>query len=246
MRAGRRADRAQGRRGPRGRGHLLGHRRRSTSPRGRQRDGPAPARGRRGRPRQDEPARAGDLRLHRDRGLGHHPQPLGPRPHAGRLQRRLRRGAGRRALRRRVGVGRRRVDPHPRRALRPVRAEAAARPDLARPGSRALARAVGDRLAGALGRGLGPLARRLPRRRQRRPARARADVLAGRAHEARARCGSPSRPRRHARSPPPIVGDRGQGGRRARPPTCCARSATRSRRATPTGAWSATTSPRAT
>ena len=60
----------------------------------------APARGGRGDHRQDERSRARDLRLHRDRGLGRDPQPLGPRAHAGRLERRQRRG-GRGGARRR-------------------------------------------------------------------------------------------------------------------------------------------------
>ena len=54
--------------------------------------------------------------------------------------------------RRRAGLRRRRLDPHPRRLLRPVRAQAAARPHLARAQARGLARPVGV---------YGPLARRV-------------------------------------------------------------------------------------
>ena len=99
-----------------------------------------PARSGRGDPRQDEPARAGDHGLHRVAQLGRHPQPLGPRAHAGRLERRQRRRGGRRPGRRRARHRRRRLDPHPRRLLRPVRAEAPARARLADARRPALAR----------------------------------------------------------------------------------------------------------
>ena len=127
----------------------------------------------RDRPRQDEPSRARDLRLHRDRGVGDHPQPVGHDPHARRVERRLGGRDRRRPLRGGHRVGRRGLDPHPRGALRPLRPEAPARPDLARAGTRALARALGRRLRHPDRRGLGALARRLPRRRSRRAAPAR-------------------------------------------------------------------------
>ena len=61
----------------RGRRHHARHRRASTSPAEQDSDaGRAPARGRRGDPRQDQPARARDPRLHRVEDLRHHPQPV--------------------------------------------------------------------------------------------------------------------------------------------------------------------------
>ena len=102
----------------------LRHRRLHRAGQGRLRDGAAPARGGRDRRRHDPAAGAGDLRLHRVGDLGRHPQPLEPAAHAGRLQRRLRRGGRRRAGADRLGRRRRRLDPHPRRLLRPLRAEA--------------------------------------------------------------------------------------------------------------------------
>ena len=74
--------------------------------------------------------------------LRRHPQPVGPAAHAGRLLGRLRERDGRRALRRRDRVRRRRLDPHPRRLLRPVRAQAAERPRADRAGGPAVARHV--------------------------------------------------------------------------------------------------------
>ena len=72
-----------------------------------------PAGRRRGAGRQDGRPRVRHAQLHQDQGLGHHPQPVGPRAHARRLERGQRRGGGRRA-----GPGgdrqrRRRLDPHP-------------------------------------------------------------------------------------------------------------------------------------
>ena len=60
-------------------------------------------------------------------------QPVEPRAHAGRLQRR--RGGGRRGRHRAAGARqrRRRLDPHPGVVLRPLRAEAVARPHARRP-----------------------------------------------------------------------------------------------------------------
>ena len=88
---------------------------------------------------------------------------------------------GRRHGRRRPGLRRRRLDPHPGGVLRPVRAQAPARPHLARAQARGVARPGRRRTAGAAGRGR----RALPggrggRRRVRRGRRARAGAAAGR------------------------------------------------------------------
>ena len=66
--------------------------------------------------------------LHRDRHLGRHAQPVGQLERApGGSSGGSARGGGRRAGGRRAGLGRGRVDPHPGRLLRAVRAEAPAR-----------------------------------------------------------------------------------------------------------------------
>ena len=89
--------------------------------------------GRRGRGRQDDDAGVRRVPLHRVGLARGHPQPVGPDPHARRLQRRYggrgRRGHGAGRPRRR----RRRLDPDPQRLLRAVRAQAAARPGHHRP-----------------------------------------------------------------------------------------------------------------
>ena len=69
---------------------------------------PAARRGR-GRRRQDERARADDVAVHRERLVRRRAQPVGARPHAGRVERRLGRGRRRRAVRRRARHRRRRA-----------------------------------------------------------------------------------------------------------------------------------------
>ena len=99
--AARRADRDQGQRRRRRRGHARTAPRAFEPPAGEDAEHRrAAARRGRGDHRQDQPARAGDLRLHRVGDLGRHPQPLGPRAHARRLERRQRRGGRRRPGRR--------------------------------------------------------------------------------------------------------------------------------------------------
>src|SRR4051794_35210924 len=79
-------------------------------------------------------------------------QPVGARPHAGRLERRVGRGGRGRPVRRRARHRRRRVDSHPGGVLRRVRHEAAARSRAARPGpERRLARPERRRPARANG-----------------------------------------------------------------------------------------------
>ena len=106
--AARRAGRDQGRRRRRRRAHTLGPRR--TARRRRARDAEVvrrAARRGRGRRRQDERARADDLAVHGDAELRRDAQPVGARPHAGRLERRLGRGGRRGPVRRRAGLRRR-------------------------------------------------------------------------------------------------------------------------------------------
>ena len=81
---------------------------------------------------------------------GSHPQPLEPAAQPRRLQRRQRRRGGGRAGPDRLGFRRRRLDPHPRRLLRPLRAETAARPGLA--GARARTAGTGSRSHGCVSR----------------------------------------------------------------------------------------------
>ena len=73
--------------------------------------------------------------------------PWNPQRSTGRLQRRQRRSGGRRHGPAGLGIGRRRLDPHPRRLLRDLRAEAAAGADL--PGSRPRATGTGCRSTAA-------------------------------------------------------------------------------------------------
>ena len=74
--------------------------------------------------RQDQPARV-RLRHHLgERALRHGAEPALPRPHRGRLERRLGGGARGRARRRRARHRLRRLDPHPRRLLRRDRLQA--------------------------------------------------------------------------------------------------------------------------
>ena len=114
--AARRAGRAQGRGRRRRRADHARQRRLRPARRRRLGAVPAPARGGRRADRQDDPLRAGDLAVHRDRGVGRDPQPLGSVAHLRRLQRRLRRRGGGGPRRRRLGLRRRRVDPDPGRA----------------------------------------------------------------------------------------------------------------------------------
>ena len=190
-------------------------------------------------------AGAGDLRLHRVGDLRRHPQPLEPAAHPGRLQRRLRRGGRRRAGADRLGRRRRRLDPHPRRLLRPLRAEAPARPRLAGAGARRLERAGGRWLPQ-------PLRCSTPRS---------GSTSSPAARRSRAPPPPPERPFVESAQTPPgklrvawstvAAARRGAADRLATwsrtrsptPPSCCARSATRSPSGTPTGARSATTSP---
>ncbi len=91
----------------------------------------APAGGRRGAPRQDEPGRVRDGLLERELRLRAGAQPVGPHARPGRLVRRQRRGRRRRA--RAVGARHRhrRLDPPARRAVRHRRPEADLRHRLA-------------------------------------------------------------------------------------------------------------------
>ena len=171
------------------------------------------------------------------RDLGQDPQPVEPRPGAGRLQRGLGRGRRRGARAGGAGLGRRGLDPDPGGVVRPVRAQGAARPDLLHAAARALARDVGARAARAARAGRGPVPRRgcgpCARRRDR-GAGARGAVRATRRSDRRAPCASRC-PRRCRRWRPRAC--RPSRARRSRrPPSCCAPSATRSRSATPTTA----------
>ena len=90
----------------------------------RQRDhGPAPAR-RAGDRGEVEHARDGDMPVHRAPPVRAHPQPVAPRPQRRRVQRWRGRGGGRRHDAHGACHRRRRLDPHPRLVLRPVRAQA--------------------------------------------------------------------------------------------------------------------------
>ena len=95
----RRADRGQGRDGHRAARSPAAAPARSPSAAAQDAEVVAAAAGRgRDRDRQDEDARARAVAVHRVDHLGRHPQPVGHRPHAGRLQRRLG-GRGRRGPR---------------------------------------------------------------------------------------------------------------------------------------------------
>ncbi len=135
-----------------------------------------------------------------------------------------------------------RLDSHPRRLLRALRAEATARADLAGPRPRTLERPLGQRLR----QPHRARHRAVARRGQRRlagagsAAAARAALCRGGTTPPRASSGSPARPPRRGpprRRPSPTS----PRARSPRPPSCCARSATRYASATPTGARSATT-----
>ena len=215
---------------PRRRADHARHRRLPRAGQGRLGDGAAAARGGGDRGRPDAAAGAGDLRLHRVGDLRRHPQPLEPAAHSRRLERRQRRGGRRRPGPDRLGLRRRRLDPHPRRLLRPLRAEAAARPGLAGPRPRALERALGQRLrqphacstrrsgsTSSRGGSEEPEAPPPPERpfvesAKTPPGKLRVAWSTARA----ARGGAADRLRRSPR------------GRSPRPPSCCARSGTRS------------------
>ncbi len=78
--------------------------------------------------REDHHLRVRHRALHRERGPGHLPQPMGPRPHAGRLVEWLGRRGRRRDGADRARRRRRRLDPHPGVVQRPRRAQAHPRP----------------------------------------------------------------------------------------------------------------------
>ena len=192
----------------------------------RRRDRAPPARGGRGDPRQDQPARAGDHRRHGVAQLGRHPQPVGHRAHAGWLERRQRRGGGGRPGAAGARHGRRRLDPHPGRLLRAVRPQAPARARLAHARRPALARhergrrghADRGRQRAVPGRASAALPRATPTPRRRPPARSPSPPPS-----ARQRCGWRCRSGRPCRC---RVAARCRGGACERPPTSCARSAT--------------------
>ena len=105
--AARRAGRHQGRGQHGRRDHRVGDgRARRRQARGR-RVRPPPARGGGDPHRQDERARDDDLAVHRDPDVGRHPQPVEPRPHARRVERRHRRRGGGGPRRRRPRLRRR-------------------------------------------------------------------------------------------------------------------------------------------
>ena len=99
--------------------------------------GPPAARGRLRDRRQDLDAGDGDPADHRAAPVRPDPQPVGPRPHAGRLERRRGRGGRGRDGAGRARQRRRRLDPDPRRLLRAGRAQAGARAGLGRARRRA-------------------------------------------------------------------------------------------------------------
>ena len=191
--------------------------------------------GRLRRPRQDEHAGVRHDRVHRLGAERPLPDALGPVAERGRLERRRRRRARGRPLRDRAGLGRRRLDPHPRLVLRRLRLQGLARPRLER-AVRARDRARHDRAARPHDR----RRRRLPRRRRaatsgatrspppppERPFAEEIGVDPGRLRVALT-TDAARRTRRWTTpaSPPP-----------ATPPSCSPRSATRSRRPRPTGA----------
>ena len=195
--------------------------------------------------RPDAAAGAGDLRLHRVGHLRRHPQPLEPAAHAGGLERRQRRGGRRGPGPDRLGRRRRRLDPHPGRLLRSLRPEAAARPGLAGARARRLARARGRTAASAApcstprsGSTSSPAAREEPGAPPP-PERPFVESAQDAARQAAGRLLDRCRRARRRRRPSPTT----PRARSPRPPSCCARSATRSPSAIPTGAGSATTSP---
>ena len=164
---------------------------------------PAARRGRRD-PRQDQPARARHLRLHREPHLGRHAESVGPLANSRRLEWGKRRRGRRRPVRDRPRHGWRRFDSLPGRQLRPLRIEAAAQPRLPLTRSRALARPLGLRLRQQDRDGHGALPRCGERSREGRlrdAAALRASPGRSRANPARASCGSRARPRRSSRCP---------------------------------------------
>ena len=108
-------------------------------------------RGGRGDHRQNRCAGTDDLPVHRIADVRGDPQPMGHRAHAGRQQRRQRCRGGRRAGAAGAGLRRRRLDPHPVRLVRPVRAEAATRSGLAGAARRRVVRAERQRPDRAVG-----------------------------------------------------------------------------------------------
>ena len=163
--------------------------------------------------------------------------PWNPQRTPARLQRRQRRGGRRRPGPDRLGLRRRRLDPHPRRLLRPLRPEATARPDLA--GARIAKHWNGLSVDGCVSRTVldtalwldvtsggseepgAPRAAGAPLRRVGEDA---AGQAAGRLLDPRRRA-----PRRRRPSPT------SSRTRSPRPPSCCARSATRPPSRIPTG-----------
>ena len=234
--AARRPGRDQGRHRRRGRGHRARHQRvRRARARGRRGRAP-PARRRRGDRRQDQRPRARDHAVHRVADVRRDPQPVGPQPHAGRLERRL---------------GRRRSPP----AWSAARsAPTAAARSASRPAAAACS-ASSRSAAGSRWRrcsepwhGLsvyGPIARHVADAALFIDATSDGEPLApavGRAARAAADRALDSRP-------PPILGvarTREQRGALDAMASCCAASATRSSSAIPTTAPRGPRSPRAT
>ena len=211
----------QGRRRRRGRRHDLGHRGpRAAGPAGQPRGGPAAGR-RRDRRRPHERARAHAVAVHRDADLRRDPQPVGPRPHAGRLERRVgRRGRGRPVRgRRRAATAPARSGSRPRSAgcsgsSRPAAASRSGRPTpTPGTGSPSSARWPAPWPTPPCSSTSPPTACR--------PAASAAAVAAG---PGRLRVGGEHRPRARDAGPPR---GRRSAARWRRPPTCCARSATR-------------------
>ena len=186
--------------------------------------------------------RAGPAADHRAADPGPDPQPVGPRPLAGRLQRRLGRGGGRRPRAHGPRRRRRRLDPHPGQRLRPGRAEAQPGPPHQRPRERGLGRPGRSATWSAARCGTtpppstsSPARRRATRTRRRRPARPFAEEVG--ADPGALRIGW------LVDDPGGVSADRARLRRRgvAAPSTCWRASATRSRRPRPPG-WRATRS----
>ena len=135
--------------------------------------------------------------------------PWNPQRTPGRLQRRLRRRGRRRAGPDRLRRRRRRLDPDPRRLLRALRAEAAARPGLAGARPRRLERPRRRRLPQPLGARHRALARRRRRRLggARGAAAAGAPLRRGGARRRPASCASPARRCAPRAAAPPTVSD---------------------------------------
>ena len=110
------------------------------------RDGAAPARGRRDHRRPDPAAELAICGFTESATYGVTRNPWNPQRTPGGSSGGSGRGGRRRPGPDRLGRRRRRLDPHPRRLLRPLRPEALARPDLARARARRLERARGPRL----------------------------------------------------------------------------------------------------